>query len=277
MLMTLTNTSGVSKVFPVLQETIAAGASVTRGIKEVDLYKGTEQGNPEWKKLLDFQQRGWVTVSIVNDPNAGGPLPTDWFITAAHGARHQNGGPDEISVLGLSGLLADGQTPLAHAASHQNGGGDEISVAGLNGVLADAQTPIAHAASHLPAAADEFQSTAPTLTPAAEIADVINVAFESPIASVEQYMATVIPSTLMTPDTTLFILAETGVGAEVSPTARCRLIFTTDATGAAQLSVNDVVGASSETCYLVVEPLFVSADTASPCAPVMVAVTFDAV
>src|SRR3989304_4204919 len=32
----------------------------------------------------------------------------------------------------------------AHATSHQNGGADEISVAGLSGALADAQTPTAH-------------------------------------------------------------------------------------------------------------------------------------
>jgi hypothetical protein len=38
--------------------------------------------------------------------------------------------------------------PLAHAASHENGGSDEINVAGLSGVLADAQTPAAHASSH---------------------------------------------------------------------------------------------------------------------------------
>jgi len=31
-----------------------------------------------------------------------------------HSARHENGGADEVSVAGLSGLLADGQTPLAH-------------------------------------------------------------------------------------------------------------------------------------------------------------------
>jgi hypothetical protein len=31
-----------------------------------------------------------------------------------HGTRHENGGTDEISVAGLSGLLADAQTPLAH-------------------------------------------------------------------------------------------------------------------------------------------------------------------
>lgn len=66
----------------------------------------------------------------------------------AHKTSHQNGGSDEISVAGLSGLLADGQTPLAHKTSHQNGGSDEISVAGLSGLLADGQTPLAHATSH---------------------------------------------------------------------------------------------------------------------------------
>jgi hypothetical protein len=56
-----------------------------------------------------------------------------------HHARHENGGADEVNVAGLSGLLADPQTPLAHAASHQNGGGDEIGVGGLSGLLADSQ------------------------------------------------------------------------------------------------------------------------------------------
>lgn len=32
-------------------------------------------------------------------------------------------------------------TPSPHAASHENGGSDEINVAGLSGLLADAQTP----------------------------------------------------------------------------------------------------------------------------------------
>lgn len=64
---------------------------------------------------------------------------------ALHATTHQNGGSDELSVAGLSGVLADAQVPQAHAASHQNGGGDELSVAGLSGVLADAQTPQAHA------------------------------------------------------------------------------------------------------------------------------------
>ena len=51
----------------------------------------------------------------------------------AHKASHQDGGSDEISVAGLSGLLADGQTPLAHKTSHEDGGSDEISIEGLAG------------------------------------------------------------------------------------------------------------------------------------------------
>lgn len=47
-------------------------------------------------------------------------------VPAAHAASHQNGGSDEISVAGLSGLLADSQTPLAHAASHKDGGSDVL-------------------------------------------------------------------------------------------------------------------------------------------------------
>lgn len=45
---------------------------------------------------------GVATLTIAG--GAGGP----------HAATHENAGADEISVLGLSGLLADGQTPLAH-------------------------------------------------------------------------------------------------------------------------------------------------------------------
>lgn len=52
---------------------------------------------------------------------------------AGHGEQHENGGTDEISVSGLSGLLADGQTPLAHATSHSSGGSDPVSVLNLGG------------------------------------------------------------------------------------------------------------------------------------------------
>lgn len=57
-----------------------------------------------------------------------------------HHARHENGGADEISVAGLSGLLADAQTPLGHHANHEDGGSDEMSAEGLAGQLAESQT-----------------------------------------------------------------------------------------------------------------------------------------
>jgi len=44
---------------------------------------------------------------------------------------------------GLS-AQADLHTPKLHASRHQNGGLDEISVTGLSGTLADAQTPASH-------------------------------------------------------------------------------------------------------------------------------------
>lgn len=47
-----------------------------------------------------------------------------------HSARHENGGADEISVVGLSGLLADAQTPLSH-----NHAGEDIT----SGTVADAR------------------------------------------------------------------------------------------------------------------------------------------
>lgn len=75
---------------------------------------------------------------------------------AAHATTHQDGGSDEISVTALSGLLADGQTPLAHKTSHQLAGSDALSVAGLSGLLADGQNPLAHKTSHQDGGADEI-------------------------------------------------------------------------------------------------------------------------
>ena len=44
----------------------------------------------------------------------------------------------------LTWAAPGGGPPAAHKASHENTGGDEISVAGLSGVLADPQTPAGH-------------------------------------------------------------------------------------------------------------------------------------
>lgn len=40
---------------------------------------------------------------------------------------------------------SDSRTPTTHATSHQNAGSDEISVIGLSGLLGDPQTPVQHA------------------------------------------------------------------------------------------------------------------------------------
>lgn len=49
----------------------------------------------------------------------------------AHATTHQNGGSDQISVAGLTGLLATAQTPVAHAATHSYGNTDTINVENL--------------------------------------------------------------------------------------------------------------------------------------------------
>ena len=110
-----------------------------------------------------------------------------------HKTTHQNGGSDEISVAGLSGALADAQTPAAHESTHvsggsddidsalaaaaipghktthQNGGSDEISVAGLNGELADNQPPKTHQATHINGGADELSTIAGLTGPVSAI------------------------------------------------------------------------------------------------------------
>lgn len=119
------------------------------------------------------------------------------------------------------------------------------------------------------------KAQAPTLTAGAEAADVIAVTFASPVAAVQQYIAEVIDTNSEVNDAA-YSIAETGDGAEVSPTGKARLIFTTSAAGAATLSVTDVVGASDATCYLMVRPMLSSAELKVLPAPAEIALTFDA-
>lgn len=71
--------------------------------------------------------------------------------TCMEGQLHQDtdAGGSELYVCTTTDawtkLGADGAAPASHAASHQYAGSDEISVAGLSGLLADPQTPAAHA------------------------------------------------------------------------------------------------------------------------------------
>lgn len=58
--------------------------------------------------IVDGEFLKRVGTTIVSAVAGGGGPP------AAHHLTHENGGTDEITVAGLSGLLADAQTPLAH-------------------------------------------------------------------------------------------------------------------------------------------------------------------
>lgn len=85
----------------------------------------------------------------------------------AHKATHQNGGADEIDVSGLSGELADAQTPKEHDLGGSEHGQDTL--ANLNSKISDAtlddsssaRTPSAHASSHQNGGADEVASATP--------------------------------------------------------------------------------------------------------------------
>jgi len=72
---------------------------------------------------LDIEAGGDVNVNGNDITNVG---LVDGVDVSDHSARHENGGADEISVAGLSGVLADPQTPASHASTHISGGGDEI-------------------------------------------------------------------------------------------------------------------------------------------------------
>lgn len=67
----------------------------------------------EWTSSPEYLTTGLT----IGGPSAG-----------SHASSHENGGGDEISVAGLSGLLADAQTPDTHASSHESGGGDAIEL-----------------------------------------------------------------------------------------------------------------------------------------------------
>jgi hypothetical protein len=67
-----------------------------------------------------------------------GPIP------GGHHTTHELGGMDEISLTGMTGLLATAQTPISHALEHEAGGSDPLDVTNLPGILAQPQPPAAH-------------------------------------------------------------------------------------------------------------------------------------
>lgn len=115
----------------------------------------------------------------------------------------------------------------------------------------------------------------PRLTAAAEAADTraITVAVEdrngdAPTGTVQLFCE--LRDAAMVPEVVgAFRLAETGLGAENSTSAKPAMLITTDATGHATLTVTDVAGASALTTYLFCTPVTSHGATA------VLAVTFD--
>lgn len=110
----------------------------------------------------------------------------------------------------------------------------------------------------------------PTLTPAAEVGNVIAVAFQGP-GQIAQYLARVYDTNGL-PVAAAFTVAETGAGAEIFGSGTPTLLFRTSASGGATISVTDVAGASAKSPLLVIESASASAGAkaASTCAIVLV-------
>ena len=138
-------------------------------------WNAQEVGGPAWKDITGTG--GTITANNVwyNGPLIPAIAPTpdnlenilialNTTLTAGlppspHAFSHQAGGMDEVDVGGLSGLLADPQTPDIHAANHQAGGPDQIDLAGMFGLLATAQNPTLHAINHESGGVDELDLT----------------------------------------------------------------------------------------------------------------------
>jgi hypothetical protein len=99
---------------------VGAGTGITVNADDVAVQYGTTAG----------------TAAQGNDARL-----SDARTPTAHATSHQDGGTDEISVTGLSGLLADTQHPIIGALATE-------AVAGNDARLTDSRTPLAHAASH---------------------------------------------------------------------------------------------------------------------------------
>jgi len=136
---------------------ILPGNVVTYGAPtgEINIGDANAEGTAEAATRTDHQHS-------IPAPAAGYPIDVD-ATAEADGAATTPARADHRHHLGT------------HAATHQNGGADEISVAGLSGLLADAQTPLSHGADkhtnrtrsiYIPASRLEaIDGAAPTKTP----------------------------------------------------------------------------------------------------------------
>ena len=116
-------------------------------------------------------------------------------------------------------------------------------------------------------------ATIPTLVAGAEASNAIPVTFAGP-AEIAQYRCDVYDAAFLQEVVAAYTLAETGTGAEVSTTAKASLVFTTDAAGAAIITVSDVSTTSTETLFVVVSPFPSQGTVPAIPGPVEVTITF---
>ena len=98
------------------------------GTAGVGVFKQKTGVDLEFKKINAGSAKITITDDVANDE-----VDID---LGAHASTHENGGSDEINVAGLSGVLADAQTPASHAfagAEHSTS-----TLASVNGKISDA-------------------------------------------------------------------------------------------------------------------------------------------
>ena len=132
------------------QETHAS-VTTSDGLFNVLLGAGDHSGYGDLDESIFSDSVRWLGIKVGEDPEiqprtqfvsvpyAYHALISDTasYATAGggdHAATHQNGGADELNVAGLSGVLADPQTPATHADSHSDGSSDPISHGNLAGI-----------------------------------------------------------------------------------------------------------------------------------------------
>lgn len=114
-------------------------------MKNITEFYPNKQGRPKQLGEEEDLETGKTVQQVIVDLTSAylASLIADLdLLLHTHAFRHENGGEDEIDVTGLSGVLADPQTPILHAETHESGGTDEIDVTDLIGVLANPQHPI---------------------------------------------------------------------------------------------------------------------------------------
>jgi hypothetical protein len=141
--------------------TIAPG--LTKDAEAVDYWTPTEEGFyviiADVSSPLDqYEPNNHLNPTTIE---VTGLTPVPPSPVEPHAPQHEEGGTDEISIDGLTGKLADPQTPLSHVATHQSGATDALNVGGLLGELSEPQTPKAHSnAYHSPSNATSAELAA---------------------------------------------------------------------------------------------------------------------